>query len=241
VASSFIVRRSGGRWQVRYRLSGRESRIRYGGTFRTLREARARRDWISGELAAMRVPVLEALAAPDRAPTAETVLTAAEAWRSSRLDVAAGTDATYAVSLGRILPVLGSLELDRLDTRRVARFVAELAEGGLARESIRKTLGVRNAPIRVEVATTPEAVAPGHLATHVDELAVAGKLPEDSANSQAFELLNWSFFSVHGWRWGSRLRNLLFLVHARALSPRRWRQPGYRRRILSCLYPRLLL
>ena len=83
---------------------------------------------------------------------------------------------------------------------------------------------------RVEVATTPEAVALGHLATHVAELAIAGKLPEDSANSQAFELLNWSFFSVHGCRWGSRLRDLLFLVHARALSPRRWRQPGYRRR-----------
>src|SRR5213076_2492698 len=76
----------------------------------------------------------------------------------------------------------------------------------------------------------PEAVALGHLATHVDELAIAGKLPEDSANSQAFELLNWSFFSVHGCRWGSRLGDLLFLVHARALSPRRWRQPGYRRR-----------
>jgi hypothetical protein len=114
VASSYIVRRSGSRWQVRYRLGGRESRIRYGGTFRTLCEARARRDWIAGELAAMRVPALEALAAPDRASAAETVRTAAEAWRSSRLDVAAGTDATYAVSLGRILPVLGSLELDRL-------------------------------------------------------------------------------------------------------------------------------
>ncbi len=82
------------------------------------------------------------LAAADRAPVAETVRTAAEAWRSSRLDVAAGTDATYAVSLGRILPALGSLELDRLDTRRVARFVGELNEAGLARESIRKTLGV---------------------------------------------------------------------------------------------------
>jgi hypothetical protein len=51
LASSYIVRRPGGRWQVRYRLGGRESRIRYGGTFRTQREARARRDWIAGELA----------------------------------------------------------------------------------------------------------------------------------------------------------------------------------------------
>jgi integrase len=142
VASSYIVRRAGGHWQVRYRLGGRESRIRYGGTFRTQREARARRDWIGGELAAMRVPALEALAALDRSSAAETVRTAADAWRSSRLDVSAGTDATYAVSIGRILPALGSLELGQLDPRRVAGFVAELNEGGLARESIRKTLGV---------------------------------------------------------------------------------------------------
>jgi integrase len=142
VASSYIVRRTTGRWEVRYRLGGRESRIRYGGKFRTLREARARRDWIAGELAAQRVPSLAVLARADRASAAETVRAAAEAWRSSRLDVSAGTDATYAVSIRRILPALGSLELGQLDTRRVARFVAELNEAGLARESIRKTLGI---------------------------------------------------------------------------------------------------
>jgi hypothetical protein len=92
----------------------------------------------------------------------------------------------------------------------------------------RLPIGTRRS--RVEVPTTPEAVALGHLATHVGELAIAGKLPEDSANSQAFELLNWGFFRVHGCRRGSRLRDLLFLVHARALSPRRCRQPGYCRR-----------
>jgi len=93
-----------------------------------------------------------------------------------------------------------------------------------------RRLPIRIRLSRLEVPTAPEAVALGHLATHVDELAIAGKSPEDSANSQAFELLNWCFFSVHGCRWGSRLRDLLFLVHARAPSPRRWRQLGYRRR-----------
>lgn len=140
VASSYIVRR-GSRWLVRYRLGGREATIRYGGLFGTLREARARRDWIAGELAAMRVPDLSVLAAVDRVPAAVTVRAAAEAWRSSRVDVAGGTDATYAVALGRILPRLGELELERLDVRRVSAFVAELHAGGLARETIRKTLG----------------------------------------------------------------------------------------------------
>ena len=52
------------------------------------------------------------------------------------------------------------------------------------------------------------------------------KLPEDSANSQGLELLNWSFSSVRRCRWGSCLRDLLFVVRARALSPRSWRQSG---------------
>ena len=91
----------------------------------------------------------------------------------------------------------------------------------------RHPIGTRRS--RLEVPTTPEAVALGHLATHVDELAIPGKLPEDSANSQGLELLNWSFSSVRRCRWGSSLRDLLFVVHARALSPRRWRQSGYGR------------
>jgi hypothetical protein len=41
---------------------------------------------------------------------------------------------------------------------------------------------------RLEVPTTPKAVALGHLATHGDDLAIPGELPEDSANSQASSL-----------------------------------------------------
>jgi hypothetical protein len=91
----------------------------------------------------------------------------------------------------------------------------------------RLPIGTRRS--RLEVPTTPEAVALGHLATHVDDLAIPGKLPEDSANSQGLELLNRSFSSVRRCRWGSCLRDLLFVIHARALSPRRWRQSGYGR------------
>jgi hypothetical protein len=70
---------------------------------------------------------------------------------------------------------------------------------------------------RLEVPTTAEAVALGHLATHVDDLAIPGKLREDSANSQSLELCNWSFSSVRRCRWSSCLRDMLFLVHAWAL------------------------
>ena len=91
----------------------------------------------------------------------------------------------------------------------------------------RLPIGTRRS--RFEVPTTPEAVALRHLATHVDDLAIPGKLPEYSADSQALEPLNWSFSSVRRCRWGSCLRDLLFVVHARAFSPRRWRHSGYGR------------
>ena len=53
----------------------------------------------------------------------------------------------------------------------------------------RRPIGTRRS--RLEVPTTPEAVALGHLATHVDDLAIPGKLPEDSANSQGLQLVDW--------------------------------------------------
>lgn len=51
----------GKRYRVEYRLGGRESSSRYGGSFRTMREAKTRRDWIAGELAALRLPDLRLL------------------------------------------------------------------------------------------------------------------------------------------------------------------------------------
>src|SRR3990170_1409988 len=83
------------RFRVVYRLGGRESTRRHGGSFRTLREAKQRRDWIAGELANLRVPDLR-LVAPETAPTIRTVATR---WKESRRDVAEGTRATYTVNL----------------------------------------------------------------------------------------------------------------------------------------------
>jgi hypothetical protein len=48
--------RTGPRYVVRYRLGGRAYPIVHGGSFRTLKEAKARRDLIAGELAAGRNP-----------------------------------------------------------------------------------------------------------------------------------------------------------------------------------------
>ena len=56
MASSWITSRTtaGGakRYRVEWRAGGREAPTRYGGSFKTKREADERKRWISGELAA---------------------------------------------------------------------------------------------------------------------------------------------------------------------------------------------
>ncbi len=125
------------RYRVRFRVGGRETVPRYGGTFRTMRDAKIRRGYIVGELSALRVPDLKVLAAATEHPTVRVL---AESWRASRVDVAAGTAATYEVNLKRILPRLGNRAAAQLRPDDVAALVADLNAEGLARESIRKTL-----------------------------------------------------------------------------------------------------
>jgi integrase len=140
MASAYVnrVERDGTvRYRVRYRLGGAESTNRHGGSFRTMREARIRRDWIAGLLAAGRVPDLKL--GPE-IETRQTLRQVAEQWRASRVDVADGTAATHRVNLGRILPRLGDRSLDAIAPTDVIALIAELHEAGLRRESIRKTI-----------------------------------------------------------------------------------------------------
>jgi integrase len=125
------------RYRVRFRLGGAESTLQHGGSFETLREAKIRRDWIAGELAAMRVPNLELVQA---VVDVELLRDLAERWRESRVDVADGTAKTYDVNLRRILDVLGDRDVASIDPPDVAELVTSLHAGGLKRESIRKTV-----------------------------------------------------------------------------------------------------
>lgn len=142
MAGAWIEKRLTGdgarRFRVRYRLGGRESVPRYGGSFATQREALARKAWIVGELAALRVPEIRALAAsPPKVPTlAET----ARRWQASRVDVRDSTTVQHRVALGRVLPELGARRLDELAAADIAALVGKLAADGYARESIRKSV-----------------------------------------------------------------------------------------------------
>jgi len=139
--SSWIIRRessSGPRYLVRFRVGGRESEQRYGGSFRRQEDARARKRYIDGELAALRVPNLNVAAES----TGTTLSQAATRWQASRVDVSLGTAQTYRVALNRLLPRFGDLPLEQLDAQAVADLVAELHGAGLKKQTIRKTVSV---------------------------------------------------------------------------------------------------
>ena len=112
---------------------------RYAGSFSTKREALARKAWVLGELAALRVP--DVRFAEER-PSSPALADVAERWQASRVDVAAGTLQTYRVALGRVLPRLGNRPITDIDAQTVADLVADLHEQGLKKQTIRKTVSV---------------------------------------------------------------------------------------------------
>jgi integrase len=125
------------RYRVEFRVGGRESATRYGGSFETMREAKIRRDYIAGELAARRVPDLRLVTS-----SIASVRDVATRWQAARVDVAAGTMETYRVALGRLLPRLGDRAVDAVDAQMVADLVGELHATGLKKQTIRKTVSV---------------------------------------------------------------------------------------------------
>lgn len=188
--SAWIERRPG-RFRVRYRIGGRETAPQYGGIFSTMREARIRRDWIAGELAALRMPDLR-LVTPEK--TAQTVAAVCEQWRERRVDVSEPTRVLHRVALGRVVPILGTRPVDEITTADVSELVAKLAADGKKRETIRKSVkylaavldeyGIDPNPARAKSIRLPheeheELVPPTaeHVEAVYELLASAYKLP----------------------------------------------------------------
>ena len=140
------TRDGGRRYRVEYRLGGRESKIRYGGSFKTRRAAIARKGWIVGELASLRVPDVRLL---DRElPTMPTLAEAADRWRASRVESPSSTRVLHRVALDRVLPMLGTRHVDELKPADVAAMVVTLAEAGYKRETISKSVTYLGADAR---------------------------------------------------------------------------------------------
>jgi len=94
MASVFITTRTTPRRErrhvVRYRLGGRAYPIQHAGSFKTMKEAKARRDLIAGELAVGRNPA-ELLRTLVETPKVRTFAQWAEAYWTSRIDIGAET------------------------------------------------------------------------------------------------------------------------------------------------------
>src|SRR5262245_50035020 len=118
------------RYRVEYRLNGRATRIRYGGSFKTKREAQIRKAYIGGELAARRVPELRQLV--EQAP-ARTLAEAAARWQASRIDAAENTKIQHRSAVNRALPILGRRRVDELAPHDFAELVAQLHAAGKSR------------------------------------------------------------------------------------------------------------
>lgn len=140
VASVWIRTRptkdGGKRYRVEYRLGGRESRICYGGSFKTKREATIRAGWVAAELAAQRVPAFDSTDSVG----APTLRQAASRWQESRVDVAENTRLQHRSAVRMLLPLLGDRRVDAITPAEVVDLVTALTARGKARETVRKSL-----------------------------------------------------------------------------------------------------
>ena len=126
------------RFLVEFRPGGREQRVKHGGSFTSKRVARIRAAAIEAELAAFRIPELRVAR---EEPISETFEQAARSWQASRLDISHSTREQHRIQLDKLLPLIGTRRIDDLAVRDFADVVATLHRDGVARETIRKTLG----------------------------------------------------------------------------------------------------
>jgi integrase len=179
------------RYRVEYRLGGRESKVCYGGSMRTLREATTRRNWISAELVALRVPDIRMVdAAPTRLPLLPD---AGERWGASRIDVDEQTQSMHRSAFVRIFkvqPALRERRVDEITVDDATALIAALHAASYKRETIRKTRSVlaqtldhyeidpnpmRDQRVRLPRERKPHVPPP--LAEHVER--VAERMPAD--------------------------------------------------------------
>jgi len=134
VASSSITTRitktGERRYVVRYRLGGRAYPIEHGGSFRTMKDARARRDLIIAELSAGRNPaiLLRALTMIIVTPTIVTVSEWGERFVTSRIDIDVNTAKNYRSGIKKISETFGDRDPGTITAAEIAQWVAMLAE-----------------------------------------------------------------------------------------------------------------
>jgi integrase len=131
----------GPRYVVRYRLGGRAYPIVHAGSFKRLREAKARRDFVAGELAAGRNPA-DALRALVEQPQRRTFRQWSDAYKTSRVDLATETTKNLNSHLKTILPTFQDRDPATITPADVQEWIASLT---LKPGSIRRYLATLRA------------------------------------------------------------------------------------------------
>jgi integrase len=136
-SASITVRttKTGRRFVVRYRLGGRAYPVEHGGSFKTLREAKARRDLVGGELAAGRNPADALRTLVEQSPR-RNFNSWARAYETSRVDLAAETAKNLKSHLKRLLPTFGDRDPATITIADVQEWVganADLKPSSLSR------------------------------------------------------------------------------------------------------------
>jgi integrase family protein with SAM-like domain len=124
--------KDGPRYAVRYRLGGRAYPIQHAGSFRTLREAKSRRDLVAGELAAGRNPadkLREMLAQPE-IKIVITIDEWGEKFLASRIDIDANTKRNYRTALKKVGETFGDRDPSSITVDDVTGWIAKLVEEG---------------------------------------------------------------------------------------------------------------
>jgi integrase len=128
---------NGSRYVVRFRLGGRAYPVQHGGSFRTLKEAKARRDLIAGEIAAGRNPADTLLLAIAVAPPVRSFADWADAYVSSRVDLAPAARKVMKSHLALIVPIFGERDPATITAIDVQAWISGVA---LKPASIRRYL-----------------------------------------------------------------------------------------------------
>lgn len=116
------------RYVVRFRMGGRIFKLVHGGSFRTMKEARIRRDLIAGEIAAGRDPRPMLAELRKKAPAGPVTFKELSAqWLSRRVDVAETTHAQLTTRARRLDAKWGNDDPTLITPAEVADWVAEIA------------------------------------------------------------------------------------------------------------------
>jgi integrase len=111
------------RYVVRYRLGGRAYPVQHGGSFGTLKEAKARRDLIGGLIATGQNPAVVLYQQAEQ-PQRRTFAQVAEEYRRSRVDAAPMTVKAIGSHLATFVPMFGAKAPDALTAADVQAWIA---------------------------------------------------------------------------------------------------------------------